>query len=326
MVTAAYGLRGKTTNGMYMEVSYRYEFVSGTSATSLYTIGVRYDAGYLHATAQECWCIYMTPQTLNLSAGNPSSYTGLWAAESGEVFVSDASGVVLRHPNPRACEDPWSRDDLGPSLQGIWGLSADFVLTWGGPDEALFRWDGRTWRPMAHPGGWIRAIHGVTPELLYAVGHAGLIARWDGVGWTMVTGPPIRLTCVAVSTDDKFFAAGPGGELLARSAQGMSKLLQHEAAILSLAWWRDELWVGTESGLCKLVGDRLEMVKGNILTANTLDARGDLLIGEPSRIVTSMDGAAFTAFSVKSFARHCAGKGALWAPATPIDYDEGDDV
>ena len=305
-----------------MEIDYRFEHVSGTSADSMYTIGVRFDAQYVHHDAQECWCIHIENAVkAHISCGNASWYTGVWAAPSGEAFISDASGVVFRRSSP---DQPWATDSIGPSLQGVWGLRPDLVLAWAGPDEKLFRWDGATWSPMAHPGGWIRAIQGTAADLLYAVGHDGL-ARWDGTAWTRVPCPPTRLTALAVASPQQIFAAGPGGELLEGSEHGMSKLLQHDGEIFSLAWWRDALWVGSDMGLCKLVDGRLEVIKDNIVKAYALDGRGDLLICEPHRIVATRDGAKFPGSSVKGFARFCAGNAALWAPTTPIDYDHGDD-
>ena len=77
-----------------MNVDYRYEHVSGTTADRLYTVGVRFDSDYVHHSTQECWVIEMERETIHISNGHPSTYTGVWASASGEVFVADGNGGV----------------------------------------------------------------------------------------------------------------------------------------------------------------------------------------------------------------------------------------
>lgn len=308
-----------------MEVDYRYEHVTGVSAKSYFTLGVRYDAEYDHHSSRESWCVHLSADRLSTSLGNAAYYTGIWCSPEGEVFVAEALGTVFRNSDPVRDPDGWIADvpEAGVALSGLWGLRSDYVLAWGGPAERLFLWNGSAWSAMPHPGGWIRAIHGESSDLLFAVGSEGLISRWDGVKWTRVPYPDITLrTVVSVGDGDQVYCGGPGGELLEGSEHGVSKLLHHEAPILALAWWRDELWVGAGNGLHKLVDGALEMVKDNIL-AHAFDARGDLLMGTDAFTAHTADGAAFTAYFPKSFGALRAGHTALWAPDLPIDIDHG---
>lgn len=308
-----------------MEVDYRFEQVSRFTGENLYTIGVRFDAQ--HSTdrdAQESWCVRMRPGTSYISGGDAAWYTDIWAAPSGEVFISDAGGRVYRNAGTEEEEPTWQHDDLGVhTLTGIWGLDVDHVLTWSGPGEALHRWDGRAWSAMPHPGGWIRAIRGTRADSLYAVGHDGLIARWDGRGWTRVPSPDTRLASVAVTDAGLVFAAGPGGELLQASENGLSKLLEHEASIHCIAWWNGALWVGADDGLWRLADKQLEIVKDNV-APHAMDARKHLLMAEHHRIVATADGAAFKGYPVTGFAKHCCQHSPMWAPTTIVSVDHGE--
>jgi len=305
-----------------MDVDYRFEQASGTSAESFFVIGARFDAETDHHEERESWCVHVTPTTMTLSNGYPSCNTGIYTAPDGQVFICDGAGAVFRNPDPVADNMVWDMDAVGITPEGIWGLSSSDVLTWGGPDEKIRRWDGKTWSPMPHPGGWIRAIHGPSPDLLYAVGHGGRIFRWEGHRWIRVPYPDTTLSSVVVVDADHVYAAGPGGELLEGSTHGMSKLLHFDAAILSMAWWKGELWLGTKLGLGKLVDGQVEILKENII-AYSLDGRGDLIIGAPDFAACSTDGEQFTGYPVADFAKQRGGYEALWAPGMPIDMDYG---
>ena len=306
-----------------MEIDYRYECLSGLSADCMFAIGVRYDSEHEHNSTCESWCVQITPDRVTRSNGDASRYKGLWAAPNGTVFIGDPSGVIFQNRDPVANPDAWVQHSVDASITGLWGLRSDYVLAWAGYDEELFRWDGAAWSPVSFPSGWIRSIHGESDNLLYAVGHSGLVARWNGMAWTQVPYPDTTLSSVVVvERDDRVFAAGPGGELLEGSSHGLSKLLHHDAPILSLAWWRDELWVGAADGLHKLVDGELLLLKDNIV-ANNLDGRGDLLIGTYEFAAVTSDGANFTGYPVLDFARTRAGAPALWATNLPIGIDHG---
>ena len=307
-----------------MEIDYRYEIVSGVSADRMFAIGIRYDAEYDHNTTCESWCVHIGPDAVTRSLGDASRYRGLWQAPDGRVVIVHSRGMIFQNPDPVADPEAWSHQTVDASLTGVWGLRSDHVWAWAGHDQKLYRWEGAAWASVPYPGGWIRAVHGHGDHFLFAVGQDGLAMRWDGKSWTKVPCGETTLTALAVADPDgsEIFAAGQAGGLFEGSSNGLSKLLHHDSAILSLAWWNDELWVGATNGLHKLVNGKLELVKENIV-AYALDARGDLVISTERFAAFSSDGVGFTGYTVKDFARTRAGAPALWAPEQPIDFDHG---
>ena len=307
-----------------MEIDYRYESVSGVSADRMFAIGVRFDAEYEHHDYCESWCVYIGPDVVTRSLGEATEYRGLWQAADGQVFIAHAAGLVVHNADPVADPDAWTQHEIDASLSNIWGLRPDHVWAWAGYDQKLFRFDGRSWLKVPFPGGWIRAIHGHADHFLFGVGHEGLAMRWDGMQWTKIPNGDTTLSSLAVVDPDgnQIFAAGQGGELFEGSSNGLSKLLQHEHGILSLAWWRDELWVGALDGLHRLVDGKLEMVKDNIV-AYALDARGPLIMTTHDFAAFTHDGVGFSGYTVRDFAATRAGAPALWAPDLPVDFDHG---
>ena len=306
-----------------MIVDYRFEQASGLSAESFYTIGVRFDEEYDHRDEQESWCVHVTPTVMSISNGYHACNTGIYTAPDGQVFICDGSGAVFRNLDPSVNPAAWVTDALDASLEGIWGLSSDYVLTWGGPDPKMFLWNGSTWSPMPHPGGWIREIRGTSADCLYAVGHKGLCFRWDGRRWNQVPCPNNALISVVVLDNDQVFASDTLGDLLVGSSRGMSKLLHFDETIASMTWWKGELWLGTGLGLGKLVDGKVEILKENI-GAYSLDGRGDLIIGTCDYAVCSTDGETFAGYSVQDFGKQRVGYGPLWNPGADILIDHGD--
>ena len=141
-------------------------------------------------------------------------------------------------PEPRAA--PWREDPVPGTLAGVWGLHDECVFTWGlrGGANVLYRFDGRTWNELPAPGE-ILAMHGVAPDLVYAVGRDGLVARWDGRHWTKVVTPGLGvLTDVFVVDEDEMYAVGSGGQLLQGSIHGWAEVL-NGWPLFSVEKWKE---------------------------------------------------------------------------------------
>jgi hypothetical protein len=137
-------------------------------------------------------------------------------------------------------------------------------------------------------------MHGVAPDLVYAVGREGLVARWDGRKWTKVVTPGRGvLTDVHVVGEDEMYAVGSGGQLLQGSIHGWAEVLNASGPLFGIAKWKGEVWVAAEEqGVMKLAAPKLVSMKPNI-KATGLDARGDLLVSSPAAVAGTADGIAY---------------------------------
>jgi len=293
-----------------------YRCGSGTSNRDACFLGDRYDEAVgIAREKSECWVLAVRPspepkpgQEFNLryQRGNPGTYTGLWRAPGGAVWVSDADGLV--HHN----QDPWA-DDAGARwtthsnffhmrASGVWGLDDDNVFVWldhrGTP--VVRCWTGRpNWGHLGDmnsgtgPGfGFaIAALHGTAPDHLVAVGTGGRIVRWDGAKWTREECPvEDDLLSVFVVSADEAWATSAGGALL-RFDGRWSVVVTHEKPLVAVAKWRGEVWTGGEGGLLRRDGDALQQVRA--WQPLQIDARGELVVTTAAFVAGSADGAAF---------------------------------
>ena len=294
------------------ELESYYYSASGPSLDGCFFLGQRYVAAQGFKPHEgECWIIRNTVeddemfQTLHF--GTTGWLTRLWRSDSGAVFASSTTGSqVYYHPDPQGDEKRgFESVKLGAPPEGVWGLSDDFVLVWGATYEEtnhLFRFDGKKWKEMKAPDFDVRAIHGIAPDLLYAVGVGGGVARWDGRTWKRFPVPTDEvLNSVFVAGPDEIYATGNAGTLLEGSAHGWGKIGESPVSgmpLLAVARWKKDLWVaGGQFGLFKRVGtqNKLKCVKPN-LRAVDLDVRGNLLISCEDVIVETADGKAYTGF------------------------------
>jgi len=182
-------------------------------------------------------------------------------------------------------------------VEGVWGLDGGPVYAWGrqGGVPRVLRFDGAAWTELPTPPGFVVAMHGVAPDVTFAVGEEGLIARWDGERWTAMESDTDRtLSSVFVADPSRLWICGVRGDLLEGSIHGVQHVTRSPEALLAIVWWRDQVWVGTsgELGLCTLDGDRLVSRKPN-LRVTRIDARGELLLSCRDIVACTADGAAF---------------------------------
>jgi hypothetical protein len=216
----------------------------------------------------------------------PILFTGIWRSLEDKVYVAEIGGTVLH--GPLAPGEVWPERRVGFTLSGVWGLDDGHVYVWGldGKTPAMARCDGQQWARIDSPEFQVVDLHGLSPELLVAVGTHGQIARWDGHRWSAAdSGTRKSLSSVFVATPDEMYASGHDGALVRGSARGWHVVLDDEVQKPCVAKWRDEVYVGTygDLGLCKLEGGALRSFKPKV-QAMTLDVRRDLVASTPGAI------------------------------------------
>jgi hypothetical protein len=166
----------------------------------------------------------------------------------------------------------------------------------------MWRWDGGSWRQMAAPDGITVDVHGASRDLVYAVGEEGMIARLDGGTWQTIPSPTqTMLSSVFVASEQEMYACGTRGRLLEGTIHGWSELLIVDAALSSVAKWRDTVYVGsTALGLSRLDGNALVPVDPDI-RPHQMDARGNLLLACDDRLAETADGKTFRSLPVGTF-------------------------
>jgi hypothetical protein len=279
-----------------MKLGYLMGHASGTSVEACHFLAMRFDDrwGFKPDTG-ETFVLQRVGTTTHLLYGGLGWYTGLWRSPKGKVYVAASTGEVHTNPDPEPRATKWSVERVAGTLAGIWGLDDRCVFTWGlrGSGAVLHRFDGKRWEEVPSPGQ-IVGMHGISPDLVYAVGRDGLVARWDGKRWSAIRTPARGvLSDVFVASDDEMYAVGPNKQLLQGSTQGWVEVLEGPGPMFGIAKWKGKVWVGAAgNGLMRLEGGKLVPVKPNI-KAEKLDVRESLLVSSPQAIVGASDPATF---------------------------------
>jgi hypothetical protein len=191
--------------------------VAAASATDAWAVGSYFDPGQGRHGADRTlverwngaqWSIVQTPEFgdgySQLSGVTAISRKNVWAVGSFTKEFTQRS-LVLRFNGRRwsrvGVPDPEQWDDLSDisavSSRDIWAIGNAYL---GG---FVIHWDGRAWRSVEAPIGWLSAVHAVGPDDVWIVGqrapaqdsgsddviYRSLAAHWDGVDWTVVDTP-----------------------------------------------------------------------------------------------------------------------------------------
>lgn len=238
--------------------------------------------------------------------------TGCWRAPSGVAYFSNASDLrITVMDDPIGGSVPPRLYPLGILPKGIWGLDDEHVWTWGmrkregKQEQALFFFDGKEWSEVPSPDFAISAMHGTSPDLLYAVGWQGGIARLDRGAWTRFPAPTAEvLSDVFVAGPDEIYAVGEGGMLLEGSSNGWAEVWHTQGdglGLFAVAKFLDTLYIGAGPlGAFRRVGggDVVEHFKPKWIGAAHIDARQELVITCDHMIVGSVDGEKFKGVGV----------------------------
>jgi hypothetical protein len=300
-----------------MATAHRYGNVSGLSLTEASFVGYRSNPHYgFDDRHMESWLLttsgsltprlaLRTPGRLGTPWRSPSSGVTFAPSFSGDVhivFPPEGSDGQLEAPARVRTEE------LSGVLAGAWGLEDDLVFVWGDRwddrgvrQNVMYRWDGRSFRQIAAPGpGMIFGLHGTRRDLVYAVGHGGLIARWDGDSWTRAWSPTGRvLGSVLVLDETRIYASGPRRQppLLEGSLYGWTEMMRVPFAVSGLAMREQEggakeLWIASyPGGLWKLEGGTKLTAVNEEISIVQMDARGDeLVLTTEDEIIGTRDG------------------------------------
>lgn len=308
-----------------MEIETSYYRGSGTVSEAYCFLAQRYerDVGFKSGEA-ESWVMSLSKNELGKLSfktlwASDSWFTDIWRSPAGITYVSDADlGEVSTAQLPTdASPVPWKRTKVGSPIYGLWGLDDSCVFAWGSAHKGgypMFRHDGKGWNRIADPGFRIYGLHGTAPDLVYAVGDAGQIARFDGGGWQSFPSPTSELlTSVFVVGGDEIYACGRQGSLLEGSATGWGKIAEGPGLpgpLHAVAKWNDHLWVGAgKFGLLRRVGktDKLESFKPKVL-AEHFDVRKELVATCPTLIGFTLDGSDFNGGGVDMLRKLRSGK------------------
>jgi hypothetical protein len=332
-----------------MPTAHRYGNISGLRLTESTWIGFRYDPHYgFDHRRMESWVMATSgTRTPSLVLRCPGRLTEPWRSPSGVTFAPSYSGDVHVISPPVGTERARVRtDELEGVLTNAWGLSDDLVFVWGirrwterGGENVMYRWDGRSWSGVTPPSPGpetVHGMHGVRPDLIYAVGRGGLIARWDGHAWTRAASPTGSvLSRVLVVDETRMYANGPGRRLLEGSLYGWTQILTAKFGLNGLALRAggggadgagdgdgdgasaggkageagggaagEQLWVASYSGgLWKVDGTALAPINEDISIAQW-DARGEeIVMTTQDEILATTDGKKLTRIGLALFMR-----------------------
>jgi len=288
-----------------------YQSASGPAYNAAYFLGLRFEEeeGF-QPHDSEWWVMHTTPvdgkTKTSIQYGTSRWLTRIWRSPAGVAYVSDAEGEIHVNPDLRASDSHarWTRHSFPCPIMGLWGLDDQSVYAWGSTPKVgfhVFRWDGKVWHDLPSPGFDVLDVHGAAPDLVYAVGVAGAVARFDGRAWSRLASPVNEnLVSVFVASGDEQYATGHRGSLLEGSASGWGKVAQGPSTdwpLHAAVKWQGELWIAAGPfGLLKRAGttSRLDAVKPK-LRATALEGGEALVVTGDDMIAGTRDGKDFKA-------------------------------
>jgi hypothetical protein len=221
--------------------------------------------------------------------------SSLWVSPSGRIYAVGSLENGPRGVYVETSGDPyagnWVQAPLGSRYWDVWGLDDDFVFAWGSVSGegwmALF--DGRSWNEIEAPGP-VLAMHGISRELVYAVGSGGLAAWWDGSKWNrQPTQTRGSLTAVWVVSEEEIYATGTARRILAGSIYGWSERVAVKHESWDVTKWNDRVWIAAGyKGLAELDGNTLPIVNKELQTRRVVP--GDSLIVVTETAIVATDG------------------------------------
>lgn len=289
-----------------MAIQMGYLAASGQAQDDCHVLMSRYDESLGREAFESMVC---QSTSTGLFAVQGGAFGHLWRAPNGTVYAAGRSGLWWSE-TPSQGAGGWERWESAGYVSRVFGVGEELVFGTGASAETrvLSGGSGGSWQTATAPGPLSR-IHGPHAGLVYGVGH-DVMARWDGAAWHEVpTGARGTFLDICVVSDDEMYAVHEGG-LWEGSVHGWSERIRRRGDFLSVAKWRDQVWVGTESeGLCHLEGDQLVSVKDN-QSPRMMDARDKLLLCQSEKVAGTADGVKYRAFKE----RHIAG---LWDKQGP---------
>jgi hypothetical protein len=303
-----------------MPTTYEFKLVSGETHRDCHFLGVRHDERMGNARdTGEHYVVQIAGNEVHSVLRTRAWLTGLWRSRSGRVLVGAAAGGARVLDSSLPGPPQWSTQQLPAVLMGVWGLDDTLAFTWGGgaAGPMMFQWNGSDWQAIECPGR-ISSVRGTAPDLIYASGAEGLLARWDGQRWSRVaTGSAGHIGGVRVVSDREMYAVRDRQVLMDGSVHGWSDRVDLGQAILTFEPYRGDLWISAmNDGLCKLNGTALVPVKPKFKPF-VLEGRLGLLASNRELIAFSETGDTFETISLDTFVQLVAGEEPWWQPHLP---------
>lgn len=245
---------------------------------------------------QEIVIVRRTPQQPFISFQSRGVLTRVWASPSGRLWaaglLNGSYGVFSGVPDAAGNDHlaPVHLPDPPTPVDGVFGTSDDDVFAWGGGRihaPVTWHFDGDMWRAAEAPGR-ILDVHGPTPELVYAVGEAGLVARWIGDGWRRYEAPGTStIRRVHVADDERMFACG-GTSAYAGSVLGWVHQADHTSALHDVAVWNEMAIFATSNDIVRLDGPGFVTLAAE-RPATQLEASGSRVLGRDTDRIFDTD-------------------------------------
>ncbi len=284
-----------------MPIAVEFGAVSGLSSQAACMIALRFDAdtGFQPSEHESFVCQKYDGKTLTRYGGS-GWYTDCWYSPTHKVWVVDSRGEMLYFDDFRNAQAAPQVTTLDASLMGIWGVDDGYIFAWGDTPTGgrMFLFQQGAWREIASPGKGVLALHGLSRDMVYAVGVGGMISKWDGTRWVPQSSPTgTNLSSVFVVSPDEMYAVGPGRRFLEGSVHGWVEAIEANVPLSAVVKWKDEIYVGAgPAGTFKRQGPQLVDWKPKI-TATKIDARQDFVASAIKHLICSDDPQKFTGVS-----------------------------
>ncbi len=276
---------------------YTLRDASGYGARNFSCIAVREMYPELQAPETESCLIQVRPDRTLIEDDRETLYTGIWQSPSGLVLVADHRGIIRMADGKNSTALP------GPArvyIDGIWAPAEGFIVVWGATVEArpvMFQFAGKNWTEIAIAiPDRVTAVHGISPEVFYAVGLGGWSGRYDGNRLRVETDRSRSvLYGLHVVGEDEAYACSTSGDVMRGTADGWTTVARWQHTPLrAAAKFQGELWVAAaQGGLLKLQAGELQ--QASPIQADRLRVTsGGMLCCAPQVIAFTTDGRAFT--------------------------------
>ncbi len=117
-----------------------FRHIVGHSALDCTFLADRYsDRGGWSWEKSESWVGRILDGRVHLQLGHVGWVTDIWESPTGRVFATEDTRRLVR---PR--QQAWCGITSSEGYSGVWGLSEDLVVAWGGKGKGarMLRWDG----------------------------------------------------------------------------------------------------------------------------------------------------------------------------------------
>lgn len=240
-------------------------------------------------TGDDLACVAASPEG-NLWVG--SSRGNVWTT-ADVTWSSSLKGIESEQEDPhfswKVMPAPQPDGRGGYNLSAIWA-SSDRNVYFGTFQGAIFNWDGGRWSVShAENKTSIVRMHGTGASDIWAVGRDGLVLHFDGKGWRGVPLPQDDgagevLTGVWALSSDEVYICSSSGKIFHGSRHGLELVGAFPHSFFGIVEFEGRLLLAAgDAGVCELVGNRVEVVRGSFAATGVYAAERRVLFVEPAQ-------------------------------------------